>query len=263
MVNLSYRKENSAGPAVMLVHGYGVFSGIWDLLLPHLRTDHQYLIPELPGAPGQACDAEISMDFYAEYLHRILEKEKFKEVIMIGHSMGGYISLAFADRFPQKLKAIGLFHSHPFADTEPVVLKRKKTISFIQTNGAIPYLKEFFPALFADTFPERNKQLIENSWPHIQQTRAECLIQSLQAMIARNDMQKVLSGGSFPLLQILGKYDQVIPLQSGLKSAALASISMIEILQNSAHMGMMEEPEQSVEIINKFLTFINDRTAVT
>ena len=104
------------------------------------------------------------MTDFANALLAVLEEEQIPDLVLIGHSMGGYISMAFAEAFPQKIKALGLFHSSSYADSAEKKESREKNIRFIQKNGGALFVEQAIPGLFSDSFklehPEKIRHLV-------------------------------------------------------------------------------------------------------
>ncbi len=165
--------------------------------------------------------------------------------------MGGYISLAFAEKYPNKLNALGLFHSSAFADDEEKIATRRKAIGVMNEKGAMTFLKTAIPGLFNDK--EKSSADIEGLIEKGKAFSSEALVQYYEAMIARPDRTAVLKDLKIPLLLILGKYDPAVPLEQGLKQTHMASTTDVHILKDSAHMGMIEEKDLSANILIKFL----------
>src|SRR6478752_3018984 len=100
------------GTAVMLVHGFTEDRRIWDPLLHGIENKYQWIIPDLPGSGDSAYNGSLNrLSDFAELITDILENENIHVITLIGHSMGGYISLAFAEKYPDKIRALGLFIS--------------------------------------------------------------------------------------------------------------------------------------------------------
>src|SRR5687768_14314526 len=139
-----------SGKSVVLLHGFGEDSNIWKNQVEFLKDKFQLIIPDLPGSgPSTMDNGPWTMDRFAGVLKSILEKESIKECVLIGHSMGGYITLAFAEKYPGFLRAFGLFHSSAFADNEEKKATRRKGIEFIQKHGSKAFLETVIPNLFA------------------------------------------------------------------------------------------------------------------
>ena len=149
------------GKPVMLVHGFGETGDVWEKQIAHLEKDFQLIVPDLPGSGESEIVEDMSMEGLAEVIKKILDAVsgsvqskappsegfgeasplKGGEVVLIGHSMGGYITLAFAEKYSTYLSAFGLFHSTAFADSEEKKETRKKGIEFVQKHGAFEFLK--------------------------------------------------------------------------------------------------------------------------
>jgi pimeloyl-ACP methyl ester carboxylesterase len=172
---------------------------------------------------------------------------------MIGHSMGGYVTLAFAEKYPSLLDSIGIFHSTAFADTEEKKLSRKKGIQKIEENGALSFLKDFVPDLYSPSTKSLNQTIIDDHLKTISYFTKAALSAYLQSMMVRPDRTNVLKQNKIPVLFVLGRNDNAIPFNDVLRLASMPDISYIHILEQSGHMGMIEEPEKSNHILNDFL----------
>lgn len=252
LCTIKYRVVGQGEPLVLL-HGFGEDSEVWDTIIPFLEGSYKIIIPDLPGSGGSTIlkkDKVIMIDF-AHCLKAILDKEKIKKCTLIGHSMGGYIGLAFAEKYPTSLKAFGLFSSTAVADSFEKKETRIKAISFIKENGALAFLKTALPNQFADA--KKSKKLIDNLLIKAAQFQNKALIQYYRAMIARPDRTNILKRITVPVLFIFGEKDNLISLEDGLKLTSLPQQSQVNVLINSGHMGMLEEPKETVKILIKFL----------
>jgi pimeloyl-ACP methyl ester carboxylesterase len=183
-----------------------------------------------------------------------MEGTKFEgEVSILGHSMGGYIILAFAEKFPQYLNAFGLFHSTAYADSEEKKNTRKKGIEFIKQYGAFEFLKTVVPNLFSPDSKEKMPGKISDFINSLHNFSPTALVSYYEAMMQRPDRTDVLKKSKIPVLFIMGKYDTAIPLEDGLEQCHLPEKSYIHILHKSGHMGMMEEAEESNRFLEEFL----------
>ena len=119
----------------MLVHGFGEDSRVWENQEAVLQQHFKLIIPDLPGSGKSALTEDVSMEGMARVLKEILDDLAIGSCIMIGHSMGGYITLAFAEKYPASLIAFGLFHSSAYADNEEKKTARRRGIEFIREQG--------------------------------------------------------------------------------------------------------------------------------
>jgi pimeloyl-ACP methyl ester carboxylesterase len=242
-----------SGPVVVLVHGFGEDNFVWNRLLP-LLNNYRFIIPHLPGSGASESIDDMSLDGLAQCLHAILKNEEVDKCVLIGHSMGGYITLSFAEQFSPMLLGFGLFHSSAFADSEEKKETRRKGIKFMEENGANAFLKTAVPNLYAPATKKENAALIEEHLLAVQNQQAPALINYYEAMINRKDKTHLLKDSSLPILFVLGRWDTAVPLEDGLKQCHLPQLSYIEILNGSGHMGMIEEVEKSAAIVNQFLS---------
>jgi pimeloyl-ACP methyl ester carboxylesterase len=245
------------GDPVLLIHGFAEDGEVWHNQINFLKDHYQLIIPDIPGSGKSPFNEQLStVDDYADAIKAILDNEKITSCILIGHSLGGYITLAFAEKYPQLLKAFGLFHSTAFADSEEKKQVRLKAIDFIKTNGAYTFIKTSAPNLFNNPFKQNYPEQIETLIEQGKNFTSDALIQYYHAMITRPDRTSILKNSTVPILFIIGEHDTAVLLQDSLQQCHLPSQSYINILSNSAHMGMWEEAAKANKIIFNFLAAI-------
>jgi pimeloyl-ACP methyl ester carboxylesterase len=244
------------GPVVMLVHGFGETAVIWDRITSEL-TEYRWIIPDLPGSGRSGLIEDMSMEGMAESLLAILDNEKLSDCIMIGHSMGGYITLAFAEKYESKLRGFGLFHSTAYADSEEKKETRRKGIDFIRTNGALPFLKTATPNLYAPQSKEQHPEWIEEHIALASGLTEAALIHYYESMMLRPDRTDILKNTKLPVLFILGEADNAVPLADGLQQCHIPDLSFVHVLERTGHMGMIEAAEEIRDYIANYLSFID------
>ena len=271
-----YRVEGEGQPVVLL-HGFAEDGTVWENQVDYLKTKFQLIIPDLPGSgksigseqlamgnvqvigAPQAGDGwddfgqQWSMEYFAECMRGILDQENIPETIMIGHSMGGYVTLAFAEKYPDRLKAFGLFHSSAYADSDEKIATRRRGIEFIKQNGPVKFLEQSIPNLFSDEFKKKDPVTVQKILTRFTNFTAQSLVNYYEAMIRRPDRTHILKNFPRPIQFILGKYDTAVPFEQGLQQCYMPGLSYIHILEHSAHMGMWEEPFRSNAFIEGFL----------
>lgn len=253
-----FYRVSGSGPIVMLLHGFGEDGRVWELQEKKLKENYNVIIPDLPGSGNsEMLDGIYAIQDYAEVVKAIadkgLEGVEEKTFSLIGHSMGGYITLAFAEKYPSMLNSFGLFHSTGFADTIEKIDTRKKAISFIHANGKEAFLKTSVPDLFTEKTQKDNPEMVEKLLSIANDVSADALVQYYEAMIMRPERLNVLRSFPRPVLLIFGKEDKVVPMKDALYQSHLPSISVVHILNSSAHMGMWEEEDLSTQFLLDFL----------
>jgi pimeloyl-ACP methyl ester carboxylesterase len=248
---LAYRVQGKGQPLVLL-HGLCEDSTIWDDFIKGL-SEFQIIRPDLSGFGESEILPIHSVDLMAESVKAILDELHISKCIMVGHSLGGYVSMSFARQYPSLLTGIGLFHSHPFEDTAEKKAERQKAISFIKQNGHIVYVKQLIPKLFAELFATSNEFLINGLIFKASKYPPETIIGAQEAMLNRTDHSTVLTEAKIPVLLIIGKQDKVVPYDISLKMMPLPTIAEIHILPKVAHMGMFTAREKTVKVIRHFV----------
>lgn len=241
------------GKPVMLVHGFGETGDVWTNQNDSLQEQFMLIVPDLPGSGQSDMIDDMSMEGMAEAMKDILDHESISTCMTIGHSMGGYITLAFAEKYPNYLSAFGLFHSTAFPDTEEKKATRRKGIEFIKEHGAFEFLKTSTPNLFSPTTKDQSPQLVDEFVQSLDNFKAGSLVSCYEAMINRPDRVHVLKETSLPVLFVAGEYDNAIPLQDILKQCHLPGKSYFYVLHQSGHMGMLEETGKSNRLLVEFL----------
>jgi pimeloyl-ACP methyl ester carboxylesterase len=247
-----YRVSGNGQPVVLL-HGFSEDGDIWERQSRILENDYRLVIPDLPGSGESALQEDVSMEGMAGAVKAILVEEQLAEAVVVGHSMGGYVTLALAEKDPAFVRAFGLFHSTAYPDNEEKKAARRKNIAFIQKHGTFEFLKQSVPTLFSDKFREENPDAVNSLIGQYRNFDPAALAAYYEAMMLRPDRTHVLKQFSKPILFIIGKHDNAVPFKDSLELCHLPSLSYIHILNNSGHMGMMEETEKSNEILSAFL----------
>jgi pimeloyl-ACP methyl ester carboxylesterase len=247
-------KATGEGFAVVLVHGFAEDGRLWEDTIRILGPNFRLLIPDIPGSGGSDFNAALNtIDDFADSLKTMLDAEEMEKCILVGHSMGGYIGLAMAEKFPDRVKALGLFHSTAFADTEEKKATRRKGIEFISDHGAREFIRISSPNLFSLNFSKRSPEKIESYIKTYETFDAKSLVAYYEAMMTRPDRTAVLKNFRGPVLFIMGEEDKAVPLQDVLQQTHLPAVSYIKLLRNTAHMGMLENPVSAFEALKNFL----------
>jgi len=260
-----YRVIGSGQP-VVLIHGFGEHGDVWKNQVPIIDyrngyrqaitendTIFRFIVPDLPGSGKSEMVDDMSMEGLSEVIKKLLDREKIHSCIMIGHSMGGYVTLAFADRYPELLKGLGLFHSTAYADTEEKKAARRKGIEFINDHGAFEFLRNTTPNLFSPASRDEQPIIVDELIDSLSNFSAGALVSYYEGMIRRSDKTMILRNSTIPVLFIAGNADNAVPLDDILKQCHLPSLSYIHILNKSGHMGMLEEPAKANLILKRFL----------
>ncbi len=245
---LHYTK-NGVGETIVLIHGFCEHSTCFNEQVFLLKAHYNVITIDLPGHGQSPVILSFTMNDVADEVKKILEAENVSSCIMIGHSMGGYLTLAFAKKYGVMLNGFGLLHSTANADSEERKAKREQAIKLVSEKGPEIYVRSFIPPLFKEDF---SPEIIAQRQSSNANITAETLIACLTAMKGRDDNNAFVAETSLPVAFLIGKSDALIPAQDMLRQAAAAKTAMITLLNESAHMGMLEEPQKVAEGIKEF-----------
>lgn len=254
--NISYRIEGFGKP-VVLVHGFGEDSTIWDKQMAFLKDHCLIVAPDIPGS-GKSSTLEgltqaITLEDYAVCIHALLLHEKIESCIMLGHSMGGYITLAFEELYHNMLTGFGLIHSTAYADNEEKKLNRQRGIEMMEQYGAHSFLKKTIPNLFSANFKQQHPEVVEDWVEKAGSFSTLACQQYYTAMMNRPDRTETLKNSKVPVLFIAGTEDTAVPLSDMLQQSGLPSVAYIQVLENTGHMGMLEATQKVNEYILEFI----------
>ena len=242
-----------AGRPVVLIHGFAEDGEVWKNQIEFLKNHFYLIIPDLPGSGKSELINDMSIEGMAEVIKAILLNEEKETCSMAGHSMGGYITLAFAEKYPAMLTSAGLVHSSAFADSEEKKANRLKSIEFVKKNGAYEFLKAVIFDLFTENWAAKNPEAVDRQIEKSKDFTDEAIIAYYQAMINRPDRTHVLKSFPKPILFIIGEHDKAVPFEQSMQQCYLPNHAYIHILRNSAHMGMFEETDKLNEALLQFL----------
>lgn len=251
---LSYRKEGQ-GAAIVLIHGFPENGGLWKQVWPILSTKFTVIVPDLPGTGDSELLAETTMESMAACISEILKHEDISKAVVVGHSMGGYVALAFAERFGDMVAGLSLVHSIASADNEEKKETRRKSIALIRKGGKEPFIKQMIPNLFSSAFKEAHGSVMEEQVKRGMELEADSMIAFYEAMIARPDRTDILKNATFPVQFVLGEDDTLIPSNVGLEQSRLSSRNFVSLHSNTGHMSMMETPERLSKDLMDFVDY--------
>lgn len=252
---ISWQKAGK-GPAVVLIHGLTDTSEVWHRVMPTLAGNYTVIAPDLPGVGGsEYAGGELTIEMMAETVRIIMEKEGVTSAVIVGHSMGGYTALAFAEKYPEMVNGLSLVHSQAFEDTEERKEIRRKSVELIKKGGKEQLLRTMTPNLFAGSFKKQHPEQMEKIIGETIKMNDESLIRFYKAMIKRPDRTNVLKTAVFPVQWIVGEEDSLIPMETVTKQCHLAKVNFIKLYEHCGHMSMIENPERLMNDLNGFFRY--------
>ena len=248
---IAYKSEGE-GPALVLLHGFLENKNMWKRFSDFLKDDFTVISIDLPGFGESGVLGEVhSMEFMADCTKAVLDAENINECVMAGHSMGGYTTLAFAEKYPEKIKGFCLFHSHASEDPDEVKKNRERTVEIVKKDRT-GFIAAFIPDLFA---PDNRARFM----PHIRQLQEEALkhptegiTAALLGMKERTSKVALLTQTKAPVLFIIGKQDSRIPLNKIMAQAMLPAHAELLIMEHAGHMAWLEDEYNTIHKLRCF-----------
>lgn len=248
-----YIHETGKGLPVVLVHGYPLNHQIWTHQFP-LSSHYHIYAPDLPGFGQSRLQVIHSMEEYADKISQSLETRGLDKVVMFGHSMGGYITLAFAEKYPEKILGLGLINSRATVDSETTKKYRHDQMLKIKNEGPAEALGAMSSRLLAPETLDSKPHVVDAFKKILETATAEGMILALHAMAVRKDHRDLLKQIDVPVLIIAGKDDQHVSAEESRSMAdGLKKGTYVEI-DSAGHMAMMEQPDIVTSTMQHFLS---------
>ena len=239
---------------VVLLHGYLESMLVWDDFVPLLYKEVRVVTLDLPGHGISEVKGEIhTMEYLARVVRDALQVLGIGRATVVGHSMGGYVALAFAEAYPEMCDGVVLFSSTPNPDTEQKRENRRREIGLVRAGKKEMLARVAPEAGFAADNRRRMKDYIADLAEQVAVTEDDGIVALLNGMIERPDRNDMLRRSPVRQLFIFGRKDEYIPAEVAEALAASNPQARVEWLDNSGHMGFLEEPERSAEILREFI----------
>lgn len=248
----SYEAGN--GFPVVFLHGFCESNTIWKALSKNLSDECRIICPDLPGFGKSPLPSEnFSLADIGDNLVTWLKEKGIKNCVVIGHSLGGYISLEILRKHHGFVKGIGLFNSTAFGDLPDKKENRNKLIAFIKEYGVEPFLKTFVPSLFYPETADNHQKVITQITNEGLLVQPESVIKYAVAMRDRGDSIDLLKKYRDRIMLISGEFDQNVPLKKSMEMADILDKENTHVIKDSAHMSLFEQSDICYEAIRKFV----------
>jgi pimeloyl-ACP methyl ester carboxylesterase len=245
-VDLAYVRRGRGQP-LMLVHGYPLDHRIWDDVASLLESDFDLILPDMRGfGESQVMQADQSIMSYAADLRGLLDHLHIRQAVVAGHSMGGYVALAFARQFPKRLSGLGLVSSQTLADTPERRDGRYATAKEVMESGVTSVADAMAPKLSADAGVQAILHQLILDQPSLGVASA------LRAMADRPDSTGLLKVLELPMVIVHGQADGLIPIERAREMKEAAPSAHYVELPQAGHMPMMEDAPSVAEALRFF-----------
>ncbi|WP_433764908.1 alpha/beta fold hydrolase [Flavobacterium ginsenosidimutans] len=246
---ISY-SDSGTGNAIVLLHGFLENKKMWKEYVDLFAEKNRVITIDLLGHGETDCLGYVhKMEDNADVVNEVLEHLKIEKAIILGHSMGGYVGLAFAELYPEKIQKLVLLNSTSKEDSEEKKLNRTRAIKAVKQN-----YESFISLAIANLFSENNRTRLAEE---IEKVKAEALktplqgiVASLEGMKIRKDREELVRKNLFPILLILGKKDPVLNYEESLSQIEDTTAELVSF--EDGHMSQIENKEALKTILLDF-----------
>ena len=244
-------------PTLLLIHGFGEDHCIWKAQIQYLSQYYRVIAPNLPGVHCKTLSIHHSqapqINLYVEIMHELMHHLHIEQYYVMGHSMGGYIGLEFADYYTNHVMGLGLIHSTTYADSDAKKASRLKVAEFLEEHGTLKYLETATANLFSNQFKEQHPGQIQTVIDSASDISKEAMIQFVLAMRNRRANTHMLTQKRIPIWMIAGKEDIAVPFEDSQVQIELLPKKNVLILDQVGHMGMLEATDKVNLAIHQFI----------
>ena len=246
---LHHKISGNGKKPLVLLHGFMENTTIWDEMEAHLSKDFILIKIDLPGHGKSKVYQEIhTVELMAEKVKEVIDALKLEKINLLGHSLGGYVSLAFAEKFPEILESMTLFFSTTVTDDEEKKQIRRRSIAVIDENFET-FVKTSIPNLFSNNEKDILEGKIELAKNIAKSTNKEGVKAAQLGMAERPDRTEILENLDAKILIIAGKFDNAVKTENLLKIIPEKTNIKTYVL-DCGHNGHWEKPTICAEIIN-------------
>jgi len=244
--------DTGKGRTIVLLHGFPESMEVWEEFSVKLSRHFRVIAIDLPGCGETPCIGYVHpMELMAECVKTVLDSLGLRRYVMVGHSMGGYVALAFTELFPDHLSGLCLFHSHPYADSAEKKVDREKAVVLVKKDPK-HYVNEVITSLFAPDNLSLFKDDVRELKQIARRTTRQGIVNALEGMKERPKRDWLLQYAGYPVLLILGKKDRIVPNELLLRQTSGLKHVQILMLEKAGHMGFIEEKKLTQDSLIRF-----------
>lgn len=239
---------------MVFLHGFLQNKDVWKGFTSNLPNKFRIICIDLPAHGNSSTYGYInSMEVMAEAVKVVLDHLRLRRYILVGHSMGGYVSLAFSEKYTDHVVAMVLMNSTAKADSPQRKKSRKQMKKLIKTDKE-KIIKQLIPSLFNISKWKPYKKEIKQLISIANSMDLHSITASIEGMIRRKEREIIVRFAPFPILYIIGENDNILDYKSCIKESALSELAEFKLLEDTGHMAMMESARESAKSILDFVS---------
>jgi pimeloyl-ACP methyl ester carboxylesterase len=246
-----YYTDIGKGTAVVLLHGFLENLSMWNAYVDEFSKKNRVIAVDLLGHGATECLGYIhTMEDQADMVNHVLHELKIRKAVFVGHSMGGYVALAFAELYPDNVKGLVLLNSTSRADSEERKTNRNRAIAAVKQNYTA-FVRMSIGNLFSEDNRERLEEIIETVRQEALNTPLQGIVAALEGMKIRKDREVILHFAPYPMLLILGKKDGVLNYEDSLDQIENTKVELVTF--PDGHMSHIENEKELKTILFGFI----------
>lgn len=246
---ISY-SDTGKGAAIVLLHGFLENQSMWDNYSAEFSKKYRVITIDLLGHGESECLGYVhAMEDHADAVHAVLTDLRIRKAILVGHSMGGYVALAFAELYPENVKGLVLLNSTARADSEERKTNRDRAIKAVK-QSFINFVSLSIANLFSEDNRERLVAEIEDVKNEALKTPLQGIVASLEGMKIRQDREVLLHLTTYPKMLILGEKDPVLPYEETKEQIENTKVKLVTF--PDGHMSHIENKEELSKVLLDF-----------
>ncbi|MFB9107113.1 alpha/beta fold hydrolase [Flavobacterium gyeonganense] len=245
--------DSGEGTTIVLLHGFLENKKMWHDYAVFFSEIYRIITIDLLGHGESECLGYVhEMEENARAVNAVLENLKIEKAIILGHSMGGYVGLAFAELYPEKLQKLVLLNSTSKEDSAEKKINRTRAIKAVKQNYA-----SFVSMAIANLFSENNREHLANEIEKVKKealkTPLQGIVASLEGMKIRKDRENILKQNLFPVLLVLGKKDPVLNYDENKSQIKNTNVQLVSF--DDGHMSQIENKEDLKKVLSDFFRY--------
>jgi pimeloyl-ACP methyl ester carboxylesterase len=255
-VSVHYQ-ENGQGMPVLLLHGFPFDHHIWRAQVEALKASYRVITPDLRGhGQSSAPEGVYDMELMVADLVVLLDNLGIDRAVWVGHSMGGYITMAALRTVPERIMGIGLVATHPYADSDDKRMQRRESAELALRQGSTDVAFSMMSLIFSPRV-EGKSPMAQDIYNIMVNTTARGIAGALRGMANRPDSVETLRNADIPAVVIAGADDQIVKRDTAEMMAALMPRAALVEIENAGHLPMIEQPEATTAALRTFLQSVS------
>ena len=236
--------DTGKGRVIVLLHGFLGSHKIWNEYIKMLSPKFRVIAIDLPGhGETPAIGYYHSMEMMAQCAKAVLDHVGVRRYVVVGHSMGGYTALAFAELYPENVSGLCLIHSSSYPDSAEKKKDRDRSIAIVK-KGHKRAVTDVVATLFTPEKVAKLKSKVAEAKQIATSTSKQSIINSLEGMKERKSRDMILKFAEYPVLFVVGKKDSIINHETVFSQVGLCKFPSVIMMEKEGHMGFYEEPQQ-------------------